>query len=273
MKLVKEPSQKLAGLGLPTNVISLLGCRTDGLDEHMGIHRRFEPLVRPHLAYELAETLGQTGMSRWVGADWLGGGRLAIVSLALLLGTVAGAIDDAAANTRSSTATQPQEVIPQGTNMRQGLDRGIDIIRLVEIVQPNKTGEVPPPEQIPSQRRVAVESPDVGLGVRRVEGGANVRQRWVRDDVFVGEAVEGATGEMDVDGVAGIDAVGVGGGRPSAATEELAADQTTVHVRPGFQGDGARGFEVKVEEGTVDGVQVGTGLGFGSTATGGPTHA
>lgn len=80
--------------------------------------------------------------------------------------------------------------------MRQGLDRGIDVIRLVEIVQPNKAGEVSPPEQIPSQRRIGIESPNVCRGIRRVEGGANVRKRRVGNDVVVGQAVERAAAQV-----------------------------------------------------------------------------
>ncbi len=55
------------------------------------------------------------------------------------------------------------------------------------------------------------------------------------------------------------DGMGISGCLGPTTTKELTAGEAAVDVWGGFECYGAGGFEVEVEEGAVDGVEVGTG--------------
>jgi len=64
---------------------------------------------------------------------------------------------------------------------------------------------------------------------------------------------------MNIDTVSLVNRVGVGGGLFAFAAEEFATNEASVDVWRGFQCNGTGGFEVKVEQGSVDGVEVRAG--------------
>jgi hypothetical protein len=64
---------------------------------------------------------------------------------------------------------------------------------------------------------------------------------------------------MNVDAMSFVDGMSVGGRLFALSAEEFTTNEASVDVWRGFQGDGTGGFEVKVEEGSVDGVEVGAG--------------
>jgi hypothetical protein len=124
----------------------------------------------------------------------------------------------------------PEEVVPEGPDVGQGLDGAVDVVSLVQVVEADEAGKVPASEQVPGEADVRVQRGDLVLPVGRVEGGRDVRQGRVPDLVVVGEAVEGPPREVDVNEVSLVDGVGVGGGLPPPAPEELAANEATVDV-------------------------------------------
>ena len=64
---------------------------------------------------------------------------------------------------------------------------------------------------------------------------------------------------MNIDTMPFGDGMSIGGCLGTTTTEEFAAGEAAVDVWGGFECYGAGGFEVEVEEGAVDGVEVGTG--------------
>ncbi len=68
--------------------------------------------------------------------------------------------------------------------------------------------------------------------------------------------MECAFREMDEDEVPFFDGMSVCGGVLALATEKFAAYEASVDVRRGLEGHGAGVFEVEVECGAVDGVEV-----------------
>ena len=66
--------------------------------------------------------------------------------------------------------------------------------------------------------------------------------------------------EMHIHKVPFVDGMCVGRSTLASSTEEFATYQTGVNVCGGFEGDGARVVGgVKVQEGAVDGVEIGAG--------------
>jgi hypothetical protein len=71
--------------------------------------------------------------------------------------------------------------------------------------------------------------------------------------------VKGSLEEMHKDEMAFIDTVRVGRSLLAATSKELATDQAPVDVRTRFKRDRARGLEIKVKNGSIDGIQIRTG--------------
>ena len=154
-----------------------------------------------------------------------------------------------------------QKEIPERRDMGQGLNTGINAVGLVQIVKSHKARQIASSEQISRQFLVLIHFGDFVFGKGRVQGSGNIGERSVLDLVIVGQAVEFGTGQVHKDKVAVLDAVRVRGRLRSATPKELATHETAVNVRTRLEGDAAGWFKVKVEHGSLDGVQVGTGTG------------
>lgn len=144
--------------------------------------------------------------------------------------------------------------------MRQRLHHDIQIIRLVEIIKPHKSRQIPPPKQIPSQLPLPIQLAHQILAKNRPQRQRNVLQAGlVFDPIILRQTPITPPLQMQPHEMAALHAVNVGRRLFAPSAKELAADETAVNVRGGFEGRAAEGREVEIEGAAIDAVKVGAG--------------
>lgn len=154
-----------------------------------------------------------------------------------------------------------QEVVADGTDMTQCLQNDVAVVVGLDIVQADHAGQV---EGTVYRTRVLhwlrIQRADVLAREHGVEQELDVVEGRVDDLVVVGQAVEAQRQQVQEDVVGIADRMCVSVRVGTAALKVLAADEARVHVDAGER-HRAQLLEVKVENGAVDGVQVGTEFG------------
>ena len=139
------------------------------------------------------------------------------------------------------------EIIPERGNMRKRMHHHIQIIILLDIIQPHKPGHIFPATQIPPDFILLIQLRHLLFRVRRVHDVLYIREGFTVNFIALGEDVGAGGGHVDEDVVVFVEGVEVGVGVWTAALEVFPADEAGIDVDVG-EGDGAEFFKVEVEE-------------------------
>lgn len=157
-----------------------------------------------------------------------------------------------------------QKIIPQRLHVRQSLQHHIAIVIVLDVVQPDKTRTVQRTVNGSGRFRCcsSIETRNhAGRRKCRIEQILNIVQRRINDLVIVGQTIELEIVQIEEH------MMGFGYGmrvrmRLGAATLEVfAANEAGVHI-DACQRDGAQFLKVKVEQMSIDGVQIGAETGL-----------